>query len=93
MELGLIDLVLPASPEVLEPTADGLYRADGDRLQTVAPGEDGAGRLVQGAVERSNVELSAEMISLMLTQRAFAASAQVVQAGDRLMEITNSLRR
>jgi flagellar basal-body rod protein FlgG len=33
------------------------------------------------------------MVSLMILQRAFAANAQVVQAGDQLMSIANSLRR
>ena len=57
------------------------------------PGEDGAGLLVQGAIERSNVALTDEMVRLMMVQRAYAANAQIVQAADQLMGIANGLRR
>ncbi len=33
------------------------------------------------------------MVTLMMLQRAYAADAQVVQAGDQLMSIANDLRR
>jgi flagellar basal-body rod protein FlgG len=33
------------------------------------------------------------MVNLMLIQRAYSANAQVVQAGDQLMSIANSLKR
>ena len=57
------------------------------------PGEDGTGLLVQGALEKSNVELTSEMVQLILVQRAYAANAQIVQAADQLMAIANGLRR
>ena len=49
--------------------------------------------LVQGSIETSNVQLSDEMVTLLLMQRAYGASAQVVQAGDQLMSIINGLKR
>jgi len=33
------------------------------------------------------------MVTMLLMQRAYAANAQVVQAGDQLMAIANGLRR
>jgi flagellar basal-body rod protein FlgG len=33
------------------------------------------------------------MVTMLLIQRAYSANAQVVQAGDQLMQIANSLRR
>jgi len=48
---------------------------------------------VQGALEQSNVQLADEMVSLMMMQRAYAANAQLVQAGDQLMAIANGLKR
>lgn len=92
-EIGQIDLVLVKDMAGLEPLGDGLYRAaDDEDLITVTPGEDG-GAFVQGAVETSNVELSEEMVMLLLMQRAYAANSQVIQAGDQLMSIANGLRR
>lgn len=92
-EIGRIDLQLVRNTRTLTPLGDGLYRAEGDLETGYAPGENGAGIFVQGALEGSNVDLSAEMVSLLLMQRAFSASAQVVQAGDQLMSIANGLRR
>ena len=50
-------------------------------------------RLICRSIERSNVEMTTEMVQLMLVQRAYAANAQLIQAADQLMSIANSLRR
>lgn len=92
--IGQIDLVRPKDMAALSPLDGGLYVAGADRdLSSTPPGEEGAGVLQQGALEGSNVQLTDEMVTLMLMQRAYAASAEVVQAGDQLMGIANSLRR
>lgn len=93
VELGRIDLQRPADLAELEVKGAGLYRASGEARAAFVPGEQGVGLLVQGAVEGANVSLSNEMVSMMLMQRSFAASAQVLQAGDQLMAIANGLRR
>lgn len=93
-ELGQIDVLMVNDPAGLSALSDGVYAlASNDIGQASAPGEEGAGVLVQGSVETSNVELSDEMIALLITQRAYAANAQVVQAGDQLMAIANGLKR
>ena len=89
-----IMLVTPEDAGALGAIDGGLYRVEDDgRLRAAAPGEDGTGTLVQGSIERSNVEMSSEMVQLMLVQRAYAANAQIVQAADQLMAIANGLRR
>lgn len=93
-EIGQLMLATVGDSAALERLDGGLYRvADGSRVADAQPGEDGAGLLVQGAVERSNVELSEEMVQLMLVQRAYAANAQIVQAADQLLGIANGLKR
>lgn len=91
--IGQIDLAMARDVSTLEPQGDGLYRAEAADLILAAPGTEGAGLLVQGSTEASNVQLTDEMVSLMLIQRAYAANAQVIQAGDQLMAIANGLRR
>ena len=91
-ELGRIDLVTLRDSNAMEALSGGLYRATAE-AQAAVPDEEGAGALIQGAVEASNVALSNEMVSLMMMQRAYAANAQVLQAGDQLMGIANGLRR
>jgi flagellar basal-body rod protein FlgG len=56
-------------------------------------GESGFGVFMQGYSEASNVQLVEEMLSLTLAQRAYEASAKVVQASDEMLGIVNSLRR
>ena len=94
VELGQIQLVRIDDPAAVERLDGSLYRvADGGMTRDAAPGEDGTGLLVQGAIEQSNVALTDEMVRLMLVQRAYAANAQIVQAADQLMGIANGLRR
>lgn len=91
--IGDLELVLVESAE-LQALGGGLYSVgEAQAMRLERPGENGAGVIAQGAVEASNVELSQEMVTLLLMQRAFAANAQVVQVGDQLMSIANNLRR
>lgn len=94
IEIGQIRLVRLDDASGVTRLDGGLYRVDEAQLLTDAePGDDGVGLLAQGALERSNVELTDEMVQLIMVQRAYAASAQVVQAADQLMGIVNGLRR
>jgi flagellar basal-body rod protein FlgG len=94
LELGRIDLAIPDDVSLLEGLGEGFYRvADEGRVRVLTPSEGGKGVLVQGALEASNVNLTTEMVTLLLMQRAYAANAQVVQASDQLMGIANGLKR
>lgn len=93
-KIGQIDLVMTKDPDNLVDAGNGYYEAaDPSQLYSVDSARDGNASFVQGALEGANVQLADEMTSLLLTQRAFAANAQVVQAGDQLMSIINELRR
>jgi flagellar basal-body rod protein FlgG len=93
--LGQIDLVTFANPESLEYDGDGLFtaRADASEPLRMRPMEEGAGRLVSGQLEASNVRMVDEMVSLMLMQRVYELNAKVVQAADEMTAMTNNLRR
>ncbi|HKR23748.1 MAG TPA: flagellar hook basal-body protein [Allosphingosinicella sp.] len=91
--IGRIDLVLVRNMAGLADMEGGVYRAGAETdIVTAEAGEQG-GTFVQGSIELSNVALTDEMVQLMMMQRAYAASAQVVQAGDQLMAIANGLKR
>jgi flagellar basal-body rod protein FlgG len=92
--IGQIDLVQDKNLSALTPISGGFYvPGSPNDLTSAAPGVDGGGVLQQGALETSNVDLSNEMVTLLLLQRAYTANAQAVQAGDQLMAIANGLRR
>jgi flagellar basal-body rod protein FlgG len=95
LELGRIEIVQATDPRALQALGDGTYRVadDGVAVLRSRPGEDNAGTLAQGFGEASNVALADELAGLMLYQRAYAASAKLVQAGDELMAIANGLKR
>lgn len=92
--IGKIDIVAVKDVDSLTDIGNGFYGAsDPSMIVNADAAQDGAGALVQGALEQANVQLSDEMVTLMLLQRSYAANAQLVQAGDQLMSIANNLRR
>jgi flagellar basal-body rod protein FlgG len=92
--IGNISIAMPEDIGNLEAVGQGYFRAaDEQQLRIYEPGEQGKGVFVQGSIEASNVDLSSEMVTLLLMQRAYGANAQIVQAGDQLMAIANGLRR
>jgi flagellar basal-body rod protein FlgG len=93
-EIGQIMLVKTNDATRLQRLDGGLYKVDdGATLADARPGEDGTGMLVQGSLEHSNVELTSEMVQLMMVQRAYGANGQIVQSADQLMGIAKGLRR
>lgn len=94
VEIGQIGLVRADRPDAFERLDKGLFKSAPDaHLIDAKPGEDGAGTLAQGNVEQSNVDLSEEMVRMLVVQRAFAADAQVIQAADQLAALTNNLKK
>lgn len=94
VEIGQLMLVKLDDEGAVDRLDGGLYRVHDDvRLLEAKPGEDGAGTLVQGSIEHSTVELTNEMVNMMMVQRAYSANAQVVQAADQLLALANGLRR
>ncbi|ALN59970.1 flagellar hook-basal body protein [Lysobacter yananisis] len=95
VEIGQIELAVPADLQRMESLGDGLYALPDDALSVTrsVPGEDKAGLVAQGFSEASNIKLADEMVSLMIYQRAYASSARLVQIGDELMGIANGLKR
>jgi flagellar basal-body rod protein FlgG len=93
-QLGTLAIALAKDPANLVDDGGGYFEApNAASTLVVKPGEEGGGTFVQGALETSNVQLSDEMVNMVLVQRAYSAAAQVVQAGDQLMSIVNNLRR
>lgn len=94
-EIGRIELVAFANPGGLRSLGDNLYAATAEsgEPQSSTPGESGFGTLRQGFVEGSNVQMTDELVALMLAQRSFEMNSKVLQAADQMMAITNGLYR
>jgi len=100
---GTIDPVAVGRIELARfPNEPGL-KAIGENLwvETAASGqpmlgasqEDGFGRIVQGALESSNVQVVQEMVDMIAALRAYEVNAKAVQASEDMAEVTNSLAR
>jgi flagellar hook-basal body protein len=62
---------------------------EGDVGVTVGrPGEGSFGALKQNAVEQSNVDLSNELVKLMILQRSYSANSQSMRAFDQTLQDT-----
>ena len=57
------------------------------------PGSDALGTIAQRFIETSNVDVTEEMINLIITQRAFEVNSKGITTADKLLEIGNSLVR
>ncbi|OJX28499.1 MAG: flagellar biosynthesis protein FlgE [Burkholderiales bacterium 68-12] len=56
------------------------------------PGDGNFGALRSGALEDSNVDLTAELVNMMTAQRAYQANAQTIKTQDQIMSTLVNLR-
>ena len=93
-QIGDILLVDFINPTGLQAIGGNLFRetvASGNPQQG-APGENGMGRLLQGTLENSNVDIVEEMVNMITTQRAYEMNSKVVSAADQMLQyITQTL--
>lgn len=83
-------------PQALTKEGDNLYSASaaaGALDATVTPGSNGTGRILSGALELSNVDLTQEFSSLIATQRGFQASARIITTSDEILQELVNLKR
>ena len=81
----------------MEKAGDNLYAAtqnsgefDGTGVDVMA---DGVGSMTTGALEMSNVDLSAEFTEMITTQRGFQANSRIITVSDTLLEELVNLKR
>lgn len=93
--LGQIVLSTFANPNGLEPSGDNVWRetrASGSAL-TSAPGVGTPqGSIASGALETSNVDLTAELVNLIVAQRSYQANAQTVKTQDQVVQTLINIR-
>jgi flagellar basal-body rod protein FlgG len=87
-KLGQIKLVTVTSPEHL--LADG----GGEFTPTSESGAPhaAAGKIRQGALESSNVNIATEMTQMVSTERAYQMTSTAIQTESQMMSIANQLR-
>jgi flagellar hook protein FlgE len=58
-----------------------------------APGSDGAGTIVAGTLEMSNVDLSEEFTEMIVAQRGFQANTRIITTSDEILQELVNLKR
>jgi len=58
-----------------------------------APGNGVPSQILQGHLERSNVQIADEMVSLIVSQRAFELNSRIIQTADDMLQQANNIRR
>ena len=93
--LGQLSLTRFVNQAGLLPIGDNLYTetpASGTP-QDGLPGTDGAGDLLQGNLEQSNVNSVSEITNLIAAQRAYEMNSKVITAADQMLSTTSNLMR
>jgi flagellar hook protein FlgE len=83
-------------PQALSNVGNNLYSgmADAGPLAAAgAPGTGSLGTIQSGALELSNVDLSAQMADLIVAQRAFEANSKIITTSDELLQDVVNLKR
>ena len=95
VEIGRLELVRFANSPGLRAMGENLFRetaASGEPMPGFAQ-EDGFGRILQGSLEASNVEIVQEMVDMITAMRAYEINSKAVQSAEELSEIANNLLR
>ena len=95
VNLGQLQLARFVNPEGLRALGDNLYAptvASGQPYLGTA-GSDGFGSIEQGFLEKSNVDIVNEMVSLITAQRAYEINSKMIQTADQMMSLTNALKQ
>lgn len=89
--LNLVDFINPAGLQALGGNLYSETVSSGNPQQS-APGQNGMGQLVQGALESSNVEVVEELVDMITTQRAYEMNSKVISTADQMLQfITQNL--
>ncbi|MES2958193.1 MAG: flagellar hook protein FlgE [Pseudomonadota bacterium] len=91
---GQIELATFRNAQGLQPQGGNVWArsyTSGDPITGVA-GEGNLGVLQSGALEESNVDLTAELVSMITAQRVYQANAQTIKTQDQVLQTLVNLR-
>ena len=91
-DIGQIQLVDFINPAGLHARGGNLYEesAASGTPQAGVPGSDGLGRLIQGSLETSNVNVVEELVNMIETQRAYEINSKAIATADGMLQFINN---
>ena len=93
--VGAIELSRFVNPAGLTPVGKNLFlpTAASGEPQNNTPGLGGMGSINHQFLELSNVSVVEEMVSMIVTQRAYEINSKAIQTSDEMLETANNLVR
>jgi flagellar hook protein FlgE len=90
-EIGLVNF---RNAQGLAPGGGSIWTATSESGEPVAgkPGAGNLGLLRSGALEDSNVDLTSELVNMMVAQRAYQANAQTIKTQDQVLSSLLNMR-
>ena len=91
---GQVEIATFRNPQGLQPMGGNAWNAtyaSGDAVVGV-PGDGNMGALQAGALEESNVDLTAELVNMITAQRNYQANAQTIKTQDQVLQTLVNLR-
>lgn len=93
--MGYISLATFNNPSGLEKIGSNLFMVSSNSGEATygTPGDGTAGALSPSNLEMSNVDLSEEMVNMIITQRGFQANSRIITTTDTMLEELVNLKR
>lgn len=87
VEIGAIQLATFINPGGLQSAGENLFyeTASSGVATPNQPGLNGAGVINQGYVETSNVNVAEELVSMIITQRAYELNSRAISTSDQML--------
>ncbi|PHM61091.1 flagellar hook protein FlgE [Xenorhabdus ishibashii] len=92
--LGQVVLANFANPEGLAAQGDNIWAESGASGSPVVglAGSGNFGKLISGALEASNVDMSQELVNMIVAQRNYQSNAQTIKTQDQILQTLVSMR-
>jgi flagellar basal-body rod protein FlgG len=94
-EIGRIELARFVNPSGMQSMGQNLYVATpaSGEAATGFPQDEGMGRVQQGYLESSNVEVVQEMVDMITAMRAYEINSKAIKNSEAMADVSNNLVR
>ena len=91
-QVGTVQLADFVNVAGLQPIGQNLFleSASSGAAQTGTPGLNGLGRISQGSLEGSNINVVEELVNMIEAQRAYEMNSKAISAVDRMLQYVNN---
>ena len=93
--VGTIVLADFANLQGLQPVGNNAWKETGASGQPILgqPGNNGLSKVVGQATEASNVDMSKELVNMIIAQRTYQANSQTIKTQNEIMQVLMNISR